>query len=143
MKLAEAYGCYGLRCDSADQVDEVLEKALAATDVPAVVDFRVHDREGVFPMVAAGQPNDEIVLGPEFSADEQRAAARRVVARARQRTRTWRPDDHPAQHHAHAVRAGGEQARRARARGRAVLPAGVQYQPRWPSARPPTTGSAG
>jgi len=79
VKLAEAYGCYGLRCDSADQVDEVLEKALAATDVPAVVDFRVHDREGVFPMVPAGQPNDQIVLGPEFSADEQRAAARRTV----------------------------------------------------------------
>jgi acetolactate synthase I/II/III large subunit len=77
VKLAEAYGCYGLRCDSADQVDEVLEKALAATDVPAVVDFRVHDREGVFPMVPAGQANDNIVLGPEFSADEQRAAARR------------------------------------------------------------------
>jgi acetolactate synthase I/II/III large subunit len=79
VKLAEAYGCYGLRCDSADQVDEVLEKALAATDVPAVVDFRVHDREGVYPMVPAGRPNDEIVLGPEFSADEQRAATRREL----------------------------------------------------------------
>ena len=30
-------------------------------------------------MVPAGQPNDQIVLGPEFSADEQRAAARRTV----------------------------------------------------------------
>ena len=79
VKLAEAYGCYGLRCDSADRVDETLEKALAATDVPAVVDFRVHDREGVFPMVPAGLPNDQIVLGPEFSADEQRAAARREM----------------------------------------------------------------
>jgi acetolactate synthase-1/2/3 large subunit len=79
VKLAEAYGCYGLRCDSADQVDEVLEKALAATDVPVVVDFRVHDREGVFPMVPAGMPNDKIVLGPEFSTDEQRAATRRTV----------------------------------------------------------------
>jgi acetolactate synthase-1/2/3 large subunit len=77
VKLAEAYGCYGLRCDSADQVDETLEKALAATDVPAVVDFRVHDREGVFPMVAAGQANDSIILGPEFTADEQAAARRR------------------------------------------------------------------
>jgi acetolactate synthase I/II/III large subunit len=79
VKLAEAYGCYGLRCDSADRVDEVLEKALAATDVPAVVDFRVHDREGVFPMVPAGRPNDEIVLGPEFTAEEQHAAARREI----------------------------------------------------------------
>jgi acetolactate synthase I/II/III large subunit len=79
VKLAEAYGCVGLRCDRADDVDAVLEKALAVTDVPTVVDFRVHDREGVFPMVPAGRPNDDIVLGPEFSADEQRAATRREV----------------------------------------------------------------
>jgi acetolactate synthase I/II/III large subunit len=79
VKLAEAYGCHGLRCESADEVDAVLEKALSASDVPTVVDFRVHDREGVFPMVPAGRPNDEIVLGPEFSADEQRAAAAREM----------------------------------------------------------------
>jgi acetolactate synthase-1/2/3 large subunit len=80
VKLAEAYGCVGLRCDRADEVDAVLDKALAVTGVPAVVDFRVHDREGVFPMVPAGRPNDEIVLGPEFTADEQRAATRREVS---------------------------------------------------------------
>ena len=79
VKLAEAYGCVGLRCDRADEVDAVLDKALAVTDVPTVVDFRVHDREGVFPMVPAGRPNDEIVLGPEFSAQEQQAAARREM----------------------------------------------------------------
>jgi len=61
----------------------VLDKALAPTDVPVVVDFRVHDREGVFPMVPAGQPNDAIVLGPEFSEQEQRAAARREMTRER------------------------------------------------------------
>jgi acetolactate synthase-1/2/3 large subunit len=79
VKLAEAYGCLGLRCDRADDVDAVLDKALATTDVPTVVDFRVHDREGVFPMVAAGRPNDEISLGPEFSAEEQKAATRREM----------------------------------------------------------------
>jgi acetolactate synthase I/II/III large subunit len=79
VKLAEAYGCVGLRCDRAEEVDAVLDKALAPSDVPVVVDFRTHDREGVFPMVPAGKPNDDIVLGPEFSADEQRAAGRREV----------------------------------------------------------------
>ena len=53
------------------------------TDVPTVVDFRVHDREGVFPMVPAGRPNDEIVLGPEFSADEQRSRAARPAGEVR------------------------------------------------------------
>ena len=79
VKLADAYGCIGLRCESAGDVDAVLDKALARTDVPVVVDFRVHDREGVFPMVPAGKPNDDVVLGPEFSADEQRAATRREM----------------------------------------------------------------
>jgi acetolactate synthase I/II/III large subunit len=79
VKLAEAYGCLGLRCERAGDVDAVLEKALATSDVPTVVDFRVHDREGVFPMVAAGRPNDEITLGPEFSAEEQKAATLREV----------------------------------------------------------------
>jgi acetolactate synthase-1/2/3 large subunit len=79
VKLAEAYGCVGLRCDRADEVDAVLDKALAPSDVPVVVDFRTHDREGVFPMVPAGKPNDDIVLGPEFNQDEQRAAMRREV----------------------------------------------------------------
>jgi acetolactate synthase-1/2/3 large subunit len=79
VKLAEAYGCVGLRCDRPDEVDTVLDKALAPSDVPVVVDFRTHDREGVFPMVPAGRPNDDIVLGPEFSQDEQRAATRREM----------------------------------------------------------------
>ena len=79
VKLAEAYGCIGLRCERADEVDAVLDKALAPSEVPVVVDFRTHDREGVFPMVPAGKPNDDIVLGPEFTQDEQRAATRREV----------------------------------------------------------------
>jgi acetolactate synthase I/II/III large subunit len=79
VKLAEAYGCLGLRCERPDDVDAVLGKALATSDVPTVVDFRVHDREGVFPMVPAGRPNDEITLGPEFSAEEQKAATLREI----------------------------------------------------------------
>ncbi len=79
VKLAEAYGCVGLRCDQSGEVDAVLEKALAVTGVPTVVDFRTHDAEGVFPMVPAGHANDDIVLGPEFSAAEQQAATRKEV----------------------------------------------------------------
>jgi acetolactate synthase I/II/III large subunit len=79
VKLAEAYGCVGLRCEQAGDVDAVLEKALAVSDVPTVVDFRTHDAEGVFPMVPAGHANDDIVLGPEFTAAEQQAATRKEV----------------------------------------------------------------
>jgi acetolactate synthase I/II/III large subunit len=79
VKLAEAYGALGLRCDRATDVDATLEKALATDDQSVVVDFRVDTHEGVFPMVPAGRPNDEIILGPEFSPEEQAAATRREV----------------------------------------------------------------
>jgi acetolactate synthase I/II/III large subunit len=80
VKLAEAYGCVGLRCERHQgDVDGVLEKALSISDVPTVVDFRTHDAEGVFPMVPAGRSNDDIVLGPEFTAAEQQAATRKEV----------------------------------------------------------------
>ncbi len=79
VKLAEAYGCVGLRCENAGDVDSILEKALSVSDVPTVVDFRTHDAEGVFPMVPAGHANDDIVLGPEFTAAEQQAATRKEV----------------------------------------------------------------
>jgi acetolactate synthase-1/2/3 large subunit len=79
VKLAEAYGCVGLRCERAEDVDATIEKALAADDSVVVVDFRVDPREGVFPMIPAGRPNDEIILGPDFTAEEQAAATRREV----------------------------------------------------------------
>jgi acetolactate synthase I/II/III large subunit len=79
VKLAEAYGALGLRCERPEEVDATLEKALAENAVPVVVDFRVDAHEGVFPMVPAGRPNDEIILGPEFSPEEQAAATRREV----------------------------------------------------------------
>jgi len=77
--LTQAYGGVGLRCDRPEDVDATLEKAFAVEGVPAVVDFRVDQLEGVFPMVPAGRPNDEIILGPDFSDEEQAAATRREV----------------------------------------------------------------
>ncbi len=61
-KLAEAYGCVGLRCDAAGDVDAVIEKAMAINDQPVVVDFVVHKDAMVWPMVAAGTSNDDIMV---------------------------------------------------------------------------------
>jgi acetolactate synthase-1/2/3 large subunit len=58
--LAEAYGAVGLRCDSPEDVDATIEKAMAINDRPVVVDFRVNKDAMVWPMVAAGASNDEI-----------------------------------------------------------------------------------
>jgi acetolactate synthase-1/2/3 large subunit len=59
--LAEALGCVGLRCESKDDVDAVIEKAMAITDAPVVIDFVVGSDAQVWPMVAAGASNDDIL----------------------------------------------------------------------------------
>jgi acetolactate synthase-1/2/3 large subunit len=64
VKLAEAYGAVGLRAESADEVDNVIDKALGIDDAPCVIDFRTDPSEMCFPIVPAGATNDEIVLGP-------------------------------------------------------------------------------
>jgi acetolactate synthase I/II/III large subunit len=74
VKLADAYGCVGLSCESPDQVDATIEKAMAIDDQPVVVDFRVHRDAMVWPMVAAGTSNDDIKyardLAPDFDKDD-------------------------------------------------------------------------
>ena len=74
VKLAEAYGCYGLQATNADDVDSTIEKALAMNDAPVVVDFRVHKDAMVWPMVAAGTSNDDIMvaraMAPEWGSDD-------------------------------------------------------------------------
>jgi len=67
VKLAEAYGCHGLQCDSPDQVDVTIEKALALNDAPVVIDFVVHKDAMVWPMVAAGASNDDILVAREMA----------------------------------------------------------------------------
>jgi acetolactate synthase I/II/III large subunit len=65
VKLAEAYGCVGLRCDRAEDVDATLDKAFAVGDAPVLIDFRVQQDEKVFPMVPAGGSNDDIIESAE------------------------------------------------------------------------------
>ena len=65
VKLAEAYGCVGLRAEHPDEVDAVIEKAMSINDRSVVIDFRVDSSEMCFPMVPAGASNDDIIVGPE------------------------------------------------------------------------------
>jgi acetolactate synthase I/II/III large subunit len=74
VKLAEAYGCIGLRCERKEDVDAVIEQAMAINDQPVVIDFVVHEDAMVWPMVAAGTGNNDIKfardLAPEWEATE-------------------------------------------------------------------------
>ena len=74
VKLADAYGALGLRCDNAADVDATIEKAMGTNDVPVVVDFRVHRDAMVWPMVAAGTSNDEIKFARDLAPKWDREA---------------------------------------------------------------------
>ena len=67
--LAEAMGCVGLSCDRPEDLDKTIEKAMSINDQPVVVDFRVHRDAMVWPMVAAGTSNDEIMIARATAPD--------------------------------------------------------------------------
>jgi acetolactate synthase I/II/III large subunit len=69
VKLAEAYGCIGLRCETKEEVDAVIEQAMAINDQPVVIDFVVHKDAMVWPMVAAGTSNDDIKFARGIAPD--------------------------------------------------------------------------
>jgi acetolactate synthase I/II/III large subunit len=60
VKLADALGCVGLRCEREEDVVDVINQAREINDRPVVIDFIVGADAQVWPMVAAGTSNDEI-----------------------------------------------------------------------------------
>ena len=64
VKLAEAYGCVGLRAFTEDEAIDAINKANEINDRPVLIDFRVWKDAMVWPMVAAGAPNDEVTYKP-------------------------------------------------------------------------------
>jgi len=74
VKLAEAYGCVGLRCETEADLDATIQKAMGINDRPVVIDFVVERDAMVWPMVAAGTSNDDILVArgmtPTFEDDD-------------------------------------------------------------------------
>lgn len=60
VKLAEAFGGTGFRVEKPEELQEILEKALA-TDGPVIIDYKINSDDMVFPMVAPGAPINEII----------------------------------------------------------------------------------
>jgi acetolactate synthase-1/2/3 large subunit len=69
VKLADAMGCIGLTCDRPEDVDSIIKQANSINDQPVVVDFRVFKDAMVWPMVAAGTSNDDIMIAREMAPD--------------------------------------------------------------------------
>jgi acetolactate synthase-1/2/3 large subunit len=68
-KLADAMGCVGLRCEKREDIDSTIERAMGINDQPVVIDFSVHRDAMVWPMVAAGTSNDDILVARELAPD--------------------------------------------------------------------------
>jgi acetolactate synthase-1/2/3 large subunit len=73
VKLAEAYGCVGIRATKPSEVVPALEKAFS-TPGPVVVDMMVDREEDVFPMVPAGGANKDMILDRPNKAVKEKAA---------------------------------------------------------------------
>jgi len=67
VKLAEAMGCVGLRAETPAEVDMVIKQALEINDKPVVIDFVVHKDAMVWPMVAAGTSNSDIMIAKDLA----------------------------------------------------------------------------
>ena len=60
VKLADAYGCLGIRVEKEEDIDAAIKLAIETNDRPVVIDFIVSRDSMVWPMVAAGVSNDEV-----------------------------------------------------------------------------------
>jgi len=64
IKLAECFGMTGLRAESVDDLDNVIDTMLA-TDGPVLADIRVAKEENCFPMIPSGAAHNQMLLGPQ------------------------------------------------------------------------------
>ena len=62
VKLAEAYGAHAIRCSSPSGVEAALAEAMAITDRPTVLDFRIAKEENVYPMIKSGGTIRDMVV---------------------------------------------------------------------------------
>ncbi|ATG51728.1 acetolactate synthase large subunit [Brachybacterium vulturis] len=72
LKLADAYGCAGLRCERDEDIDATIAQAMEINDRPVVVDFTVSADAMVWPMVPSGVSNDEIQIAQGMSPEWER-----------------------------------------------------------------------
>ena len=70
VKLAEAYGCVGIRAKTPDELDDKIIEMLN-TDRPVIFDCLVDKQENCFPMIPSGKPHNQMILGPEDEKDNK------------------------------------------------------------------------
>ncbi|MBB3409803.1 acetolactate synthase-1/2/3 large subunit [Rhizobium sp. BK316] len=69
VKLAEAYGAVGIRCERPDELDAKICEMIAI-DRPVLFDCRVAALENVYPMFRSGRPHNDMLFGEDVRAAE-------------------------------------------------------------------------
>jgi len=77
VKLAEAYGCHGIRCDDPADLDRAIIEMIE-TPKPVLFDCRVEKAENCFPMIPSGAAHNEMILG-KITGDEISEAGKMLV----------------------------------------------------------------
>lgn len=80
VKLAEAYGGVGIRCDKPGELDDAIRRMID-TPAPVIFDCRVANLANCFPMIPSGKAHNEMLL-PDEATDE--AVANAIDAKGRQ-----------------------------------------------------------
>ncbi len=70
VKLAEAYGCKGIKADNPDELDVKINEMLEHNG-PVIFDCRVDPNENCFPMIPSGKPHNQMILGPNDKDDNK------------------------------------------------------------------------
>jgi len=69
VKLAEAYGCVGIRAKKPDELDGKIAEMLSVNK-PVIFDCVVDKEENCFPMIPSGKPHNQMLLGPQDKEEE-------------------------------------------------------------------------
>jgi len=69
VKLAEAYGCVGIRANKPDELDEKITQMLSVNK-PVIFDCVVDKIENCYPMIPSGKPHNQMLLGKQDEEEE-------------------------------------------------------------------------
>ena len=78
VKLAEAYGCIGIRATKPDELDDKINEMLSV-DKPVIFDCVVDKNENCFPMIPSGKPHNQMLLGEQDEKEEISAEGKVLV----------------------------------------------------------------
>ena len=70
VKLAEAYGCVGIRATKPNELDQKI-KEMISVDKPVIFDCVVDKNENCFPMIPSGKPHNQMLLGDQDQKEEE------------------------------------------------------------------------